>query len=595
MTVRIRTTHDSPVACDGLSQDHLSVAFICESELWRSRMRVRMELFARIRRDARVEGVSIRGLAKRYQVGRDTVRQALSDPVPPARKKPVRSSPRLDPFKPAVDVMLTEDTTAPRKQRHTARRILARLIEEHGAEELSYSTVRDYVRVRRAQIDLEAGRRVEAFVPQDHAPGAEAEVDFGELWVVLNGVKTKCHMFVFRLSHSGKAIHRIYPTQAQEAFLEGHIEAFNEIGGVPVRHIRYDNLTSAVTSVVFGQGRQRQENDRWVLFRSHYGFDAFYCQPGIGGAHEKGGVEGEVGWFRRNRLSPMPVVESLDELNDRIRVWEAQDERRRIMDRIHTVGQDFATEQPFLAPLPTEEFDPGLVLNPTVDRSSLITVRMVKYSVPARFIGRKVRVSLRASEVVVFDGRTVVARHQRVAARSGQSVQLDHYLEVLKTKPGALPGSTALARARQSGAFTSAHEAFWAASRRVNGDAEGTRELIDVLLLHRSMDAADIRAGITAALSVGAVSADVVAVEARRHATASTGGGSGSNRHQGALAEVNVQRVVSLTQRRLMEPAAVIAGLPPDTRPLPSIGAYDELLAKRNEHSAGKPSKENIS
>ena len=558
-------------------------------------MRVRMELFARIRRDARVEGVSIRGLAKRYQVGRDTVRQALSDPVPPARKKPVRSSPRLDPFKPAVDVMLTEDTTAPRKQRHTARRILARLIEEHGAEELSYSTVRDYVRVRRAQVDLEAGRRVEAFVPQDHAPGAEAEVDFGELWVVLNGVKTKCHMFVFRLSHSGKAIHRIYPTQAQEAFLEGHIEAFNEIGGVPVRHSRYDNLTSAVTSVVFGQGRQRQENDRWVLFRSHYGFDAFYCQPGIGGAHEKGGVEGEVGWFRRNRLSPMPVVESLDELNDRIRVWEAQDERRRIMDRIHTVGQDFATEQPFLAPLPTEEFDPGLVLNPTVDRSSLITVRMVKYSVPARFIGRKVRVSLRASEVVVFDGRTVVARHQRVAARSGQSVQLDHYLEVLKTKPGALPGSTALARARQSGAFTSAHEAFWAASRRVNGDAEGTRELIDVLLLHRSMDAADIRAGITAALSVGAVSADVVAVEARRHATASTGVGSGSNRHQGALAEVNVQRVVSLTQRRLMEPAAVIAGLPPDTRPLPSIGAYDELLAKRNEHSAGKPSKENIS
>ena len=558
-------------------------------------MRVRMELFANIRRDARVEGMSIRGLAKRYQVGRDTVRQALSDPVPQPRKIPVRSSPRLDPFKPAIDAMLTVDTTAPRKQRHTARRVLARLIEEHGAEELSYSTVRDYVRVRRAQIDVAAGRRVEVFVPQEHGPGAEAEVDFGELWVVLKGVKTKCHMFVFRLSHSGKAIHRIYPTQAQEAFLEGHIEAFNEIGGVPIRHIRYDNLTSAVTAVVFGQGRQRQENDRWVLFRSHYGFDAFYCQPGIAGAHEKGGVEGEVGWFRRNRLSPMPVVESLNELNERIRAWEVQDERRRIMDRIHTIGQDFANEQPFLAPLPSEQFDPGLVLNPTVDRSSLITVRMVKYSVPERFIGRKVRVSLRASEVVVFDGRTVVARHQRVAARSGQSVQLDHYLEVLRTKPGALPGSTALARARQSGAFTSAHEAFWAASRRVNGDAEGTRELIDVLLLHRSMDAGDIQAGITAALQVGAVSADVVAVEARRQATASVGRGADSNRHPRARDEVNVQRVVSLTQRRLMDPAAVIAGLPPDTRPLPAVSAYDQLLAKRTDHSAGTLSKENIS
>lgn len=108
--------------------------------------------------------------------------------------------------------------------------------------------------------------------PQEHAPGAEAEVDFDEVYVVLNEVKTKRHMFIFRLSHSGRAIHRIYPTQAQEAFLEGHIEAFNVLGGIPTKHIRYHNLTSAVTAVVLGQGRQRQENDRSVLFRSFYGF-----------------------------------------------------------------------------------------------------------------------------------------------------------------------------------------------------------------------------------------------------------------------------------------------------------------------------------
>ena len=143
-----------------------------------------------------------------------------------------------------------------------------------------------------------------------------------------------------------------------------------------------------------------------------------------------------MGWFRRNRLSPMPVADSLDELNDRIRAWEAQDENRRINDRIRTIGQDLELERPFLARLPAEEFDPGLALNPKVVRSSMVTVRMVKYSVPARLIGRRVRVSLRASEAVVFDGRTVVARHQRVAARSGQSFQLDHYLKVLRTKPG---------------------------------------------------------------------------------------------------------------------------------------------------------------
>jgi hypothetical protein len=117
------------------------------------------------------------------------VRQALESASPPERKPRQGVAWRLVPFKPAIDAMLTEDTTAPRKQRHTVRRILARLVEEHGAEQLSYSTVRDYVRVPKAQIDVAAGRRVEVFIPQEYAPGTEAEVDFGEVWVMLNGVR----------------------------------------------------------------------------------------------------------------------------------------------------------------------------------------------------------------------------------------------------------------------------------------------------------------------------------------------------------------------------------------------------------------------
>jgi transposase len=565
-------------------------------------MGLRVELFARIRRDARVEGLSARELAKRHRVGRDTVRAALANAEPPPRKIPVRSAPRLDAFKTAIDAMLVEDITAPRKQRHTARRVHVRLIEEHGAGGLSYSTVRDYVRTRRAQIDLEAGRRIEVFIPQERVAGAEAEVDFGEVWVVLAGVKTKCHMFVLWLAHSGKAIHRIYPTQAQEAFLEGHIEAFNALGGVPTRHIRYDNLASAVTTVIYGAGRNRVENDRWLLFHSFYGFDPFYCQPGLAGAHEKGGVEGEVGRFRRTRLSPMPVADTLDELNQRIRGWEAAEDHRRIGDRIRTVGDDFAAEQLLFAPLPGDTFDPGLTLYPRVDRSALITVRMAKYSVPARLIGQRVRVSLRASEVVVFDGHAQVARHARVVPRGGSSVELDHYLDVLKTKPGAFPGSTALARARSCGTFTAAHDAFWAESRKVNGDTEGTRQLIEVLLLHRSMPAAEVIAGIRAALTVGAVSADVVAVEARRHATTTIStagvdgsvGGPDSGRPAGAdlpsRAAAREQRVVSLTQRRLTDPAAVIAGLPADTRPTPSVNPYDQLLGKRRPSQPARPS-----
>ena len=228
-----------------------------------------MEQFAAIRRDHRVEGLSIRGLADKHHVHRRTVRQALESVIPPARKIPQRVAPRLDPFKPAIEAMLRSDLDAPKKQRHTARRILARLVDEHGAVGLSYSTVRDHVRKRRPEILAEVGKPVElGYVPQTHEPAAEAEVDFHDLWVVLRGVKTKTALFTMRLSYSGRAAHIAFLTQGQEAFLEGHVYSLERLGGVPCEKIRYDNLNSAVTQVLFG--RSRQENERWVAFRSHY-------------------------------------------------------------------------------------------------------------------------------------------------------------------------------------------------------------------------------------------------------------------------------------------------------------------------------------
>jgi transposase len=196
-------------------------------------------------------------------VHRRTVRQAIdSAEPPPARKTPVRVKPRLEPFKTAIDAMLVADLTAPKKQRHTVRRILARLVQENDAGDLSYSTVRDYVARRRRDIAQEAGRgRQEAFILQTHLPGEEAEVDFGELWVRLAGKPTKVYMFALRMSYSGKAVHKVFASQGQEAFLEGHLHAFDVLGGVPTVRIRYDNLRAAVSRVLFG--RARAESERW--------------------------------------------------------------------------------------------------------------------------------------------------------------------------------------------------------------------------------------------------------------------------------------------------------------------------------------------
>src|SRR4051794_1791843 len=194
-------------------------------------------------------------------------------------------------------------------------------------------------------------------------------------------------------------------------------------------------------------------------------------------------------------------------------------------------------------------------------------VRCCQYSVPARFIGDRLRVRLSASTVTVFDRTTVVAQHQRSVGKGVKVLDLDHYLEILLRKPGALPGATALAQARASGAFTATHDAFWAAARKALGDSAGTRVLVEVLLLHRHLEHADLLTGISAALTVGSVNADVVAVEARKAA-----------QQRGATAPPveatpRRQQVVSLTERRLTD-------LPGDDRPLPSVDAYDDLLGK---------------
>jgi len=255
-------------------------------------------------------------------------------------------------------------------------------------------------------------------------------------------------------------------------------------------------------------------------------------------------------------------VDSLAELNARISAAGQAEDARRIGARIRTIAQDFAAEAPRLIPLPDEPFETGLLLTPRVDRYSQVTVRMNRYSVPVRLIGRQVRVVLRSSELVIYDGRHEAARHERMTARGGETLVLDHYLEALMRKPGALAGSVPLDQARAAGAFTGAHEALWSAARRASGEPAATRVLVEVLLLHRHMAAADVITGIQAALSVGA--------RAAAPAPQAAAGGTPA-----------VPQVTSLTLRRL-------AALPADTRPLPAVSACDQLLTRPRTSQEGQ-------
>jgi hypothetical protein len=259
----------------------------------------------------------------------------------------------------------------------------------------------------------------------------------------------------------------------------------------------------------------------------------------------------------------VPEVDSFADLNALVEAWDVADDARRIGARPRTVGEHFAAE----APLPDEPFETGRWFTPRVDRYAQVSVRTNRYSVPVRLIGRRVRVQLHASHLVIFDGHTEVARLERLMAKAGARLDLDHYLETLLRKPGALPGATALDQARAAGKFTPIHDAWWAQARKVHGDADGTRALIEVLLLHRHMTHEHVVAGLAAALHAGALTADAVALEARKAAESDQPARPATD----LLGPSGPSAVASLTARRLTH-------LPADTRPLPSVAVYDQLL-----------------
>jgi len=289
-----------------------------------------VELFEEIRREYEFGVGTVQGVARKFGVHRRMVREALASAVPAEKSPPKRPHPRLGAVADFIDAVLEADLKAPRKQRHTAHRIYVRLCQERPQCQVGESTVRQYVRERRLALGM---LRRETFVPQSYAWGGEAQVDWYEAEANLGGERQKLQVFVMRSMASGGAFHRAYLRATQQAFLEAHQLAFRYFGGVFAR-LRYDNLAAAMKRVL--RGSRREETARFVAFRSHWRFQAEFCNPAE--AHEKGGVEGEVGTFRRNHWVPVPEAADLADLNAQLLRACRQDEGRTIAGHEQTVG-----------------------------------------------------------------------------------------------------------------------------------------------------------------------------------------------------------------------------------------------------------------
>ena len=374
-----------------------------------------VDLYARVRRAVYVEGMSQRGAARCFGIAPRTVAKMMRYSVPPGyRRNRPPARPKLDPFTSIIDQIVDDDGSMPTKQRHTAKRIFERLRDEHGYGG-GYTTVKDYVRVRRRQ-------QREVFVPLAH-PSGHGQADFGEAVALIGGVMQKVHLFVMDLPHSDAGFVKAYPAETTEAFLDGHVSAFAFFGGV-ARSILYDNTKLAVVRIL-GDGK-RQRTRAFGELTSHYLFADRFGRPGKG--NDKGKVENLVGYARRNYLVPLPRAASFEALNEQL---EARC-RRRFDDRLRghdaTIGERLDGDRAALLDLPAVPYEPCDKRPGRVSSLSLVRYRNNDYSVPTAYGHRAVMIRGYVDRVEIVCGSEQIACHQRSYAREDFVFDPLHYL-----------------------------------------------------------------------------------------------------------------------------------------------------------------------
>lgn len=434
-----------------------------------------------IRKKHLIEGWSIRKIAHSLEISRQSVRKALaSSEIPHYKLTEPRPCPVMDRYKDLITAWLDADEKAPPKQRHTAKRVYERLVEEYdftGGE----STVRRFVRSLR-------GKTPEAYIPLTADWGEQAQLDWGEAVVRIAGEEKKVHLFCLRMRASQVPFAKAFPTEKLEAFLAGHTAAFEWLGGVPA-HCVFDNPKTAVTKILAGPWRE--EHQTFSSLKAHYLFDADFCNPAKG--NEKGAVENLVGYVRRNALVPVRDYPSFEVLNAHLLNW-SEKERRRLQE-------GWLKEREALLPLPERPYPCCITRLAVVSKTALITFDRNRYSVPSKWVSRTVQVVATWNRVKVVAGEEVVAEHERRYGRGETVVVLEHYLPVLARKPRA--SMNALAVRRLGG--------VWEKTRtHLCAQKDGYREFTRILMLNQEYRPEEVTSALEAAFDMGRVAESVV-------------------------------------------------------------------------------------
>jgi len=452
----------------------------------------RVDVYVRVRRACLVEGRSIRSVASEFGLNRRTVQKMLKHAIPAGyQRKQVMHQPKLGPHLEFIDQLITEDKARPKKQRHTAKRIFARLQEERSYDG-GYTIVRQYVAKHRI-------RGKEMFCPLEHKPG-EAQVDFGEALVVIGGIKQTAHFFVMDLPQSDAGFVKAYPRENTESFCDGHSTAFIFFKGIPTK-ILYDNTTIAVSRIL--RDGKRQKTKAFCELQSHYLFTEGFARVGKG--NDKGKVENLVGYARRNFMVPIPEFESFKDLN----AYFERCCRKRQKDILHghkeSIGERLKRDQEAFLPLSEIAYEACYCQSGRVSSQSLVRFKGNDYSVPVRYGYRDVWVKGYIHKVVISCGTEIIAHHERCYGQAETIFNPLHYLPLLEQKIAALDQAAPLAQWNLPSSFQKLKTVL----ERRDGKT-GKRDYVRVLRLLENFKLEEVDQAIQQALHLGAARFDAI-------------------------------------------------------------------------------------
>lgn len=345
------------------------------------------------------------------------------------KKKPGRPS-ILDPVKSIIDNWLTEDLQRPPKQRHTAKNIYKRLQNEHGdIFAASDRTVRSYVAAKKKEI---YGVK-EGPLPLEHPPG-EAQADFGDVVFFEKGKKIKGHEFVLSFPYSNGSYVQLLKGENQECLLTGLKDIFEHMGQVP-NVIWFDNLTAAVAGITGPS--ERKITDQFLRFSMHYGFEARFCNPAAG--HEKGHVEGKVGYERRNFFVPEPAFNDIQEFNSGLFAMAEKDMNRLHYKKQINISRLMHDDKQAMRPLPQHPFEVAKWQKIKANAYGKVKFDGNTYSVSPKSSRKEVWLKAGAHTVELLDeDYRLIVKHNRLYGNDLEAMNWYPYLTTIIKRPTAL-------------------------------------------------------------------------------------------------------------------------------------------------------------